>query len=807
MSEQFRCTIKHMFRNCPKPSGWFGCFATANKGLGEIMIKGTVSFIPTEGMTLTVEAEQDTDGSWNIIQAEPYTKTQRAMVNYLSGPNFKGIGYAKASILVNMYGNTLADAVKNTPDIVQKAAKLTDAQIETLKIGLNSDSSRIKQRFPMLSDKLIKTMLKTDVQIIQQIEIDPYKIQEKYAEHGFTFDMADTIAIDILNWNLDDPKRIKKHFRYTTRKWLNNTGNCYVNLSDDPQYRNYKTLFEENLRMRYDDTIFYQTVKDEAESTDNEIVLVHYKNTEWHLYTLDSYNAKETIKKVINICKNKSATNYHKLTQFCYNYLNSKTASAQIVLKKAIADIKNQQMKQNGYCMDTEQENAVMTAMNTQLSILTGGPGRGKTATINNICSVWKNAFPNPKYRFINGKKTPDYKITLLAPTGRAAANMTDYTGLKAQTIAKAKIDYEIHKDNSEIMQSDGLCIIDECSMVGMEDMAKILQIACAQNNQILLVGDVDQLPSINYGAPFADLIKSDKVPVSRLITCHRSDIKVISDNADKILAGDRQLGWTPNFMFLHESDEAKCANLLMQSYLQALHDNPSNQVVLLSAVHGGDCGTDAMNITLQNTLNPRNIYAQSRMDSLRDRPYVKDNGYEIQETYFAQNAENWTRLRIGDRVMRTDNDNGIICHIREDNDIDKQILEVVPGVVNGDCGTIIRYYPYKDKDNPAIICVRFDDNRICELETDPTESNSAKLTLAYAMTFHKTQGCEYNNVLIAVLDRVKKIPNNFANRNMLYTPVTRAKKKVLIIGQTEGLYYFIDTPANVRNSTLAEEL
>lgn len=790
MSEQFKCEIRKMFNNCPKPSGWFGCFAY-NRERGKIKVTGTTPFIPHEGMIMKIDADyDDKDDSYSIINASPYTKTEKALVNYLSGQNFPGIGFIIAQKLYDKFGDDTLTIIKDNPTMAKQSCNLSDKQLEVLTKGTANREHSLRQKFPILTDIVAKKLTDTYEKPEIIIAINPYDIAKQI--DCFTFDIADEIAISYLHWAIDKPVRIKAHIEHTTIKQLQSTGDNYINLSNDKEFMIYKERLEQNLRIHYNNTVFGQILMNES-TCSNHVIYIRKYNGCFHLYSKDSWKANGDIQCAVTAIAN-SNSNADKIMM-----------RHGININKTLATISKHYKMETGYNISQEQLTAIHNSMSNKLSVITGGPGCGKTATIQNICSFWKQ---------INQSEP-----MLFAPTGRAAANMKNYTGITAHTVAKLKIMLPFIKESIQNDQykplkklpltKQGLAIIDECSMIGTEDMAIILYAFLVLfDMQVILVGDKNQLPSISYGKPFADIIQSNKVMVSYLTTCFRAEIKLISDNCNKILTGDTHLQWSPDFLFLNMNDEEKMAQTLMQTYLSAIRTEPIENVALLCGIKKGIAGTINMNIQLQNYLNPENPYAQSYTDKIKARPYIEDLGYVIQETYFGEGKENWTRLRIGDRIMCAKNNYEVTAFLYDNNDIHTiPIDKDKSGIVNGDTGKIICYYPFIDKDHPAELVIKLDDDRIFFLELSKESLSDIKLTLAYAMTFHKTQGCEYSHVFISIQNTLRYIPNNFANQNMLYTGVSRAKKSVMLMGSEENLYSFIQTPLLERNSTLAQEL
>lgn len=805
---RFKCTVQHLYKGCPKPDGWFGCFAKSKK-YGNIKLTGKASFIVAEGMTLEIEAEQKDYDSFNAVDVKVYTKSQTAIVNYLASPNFAGIGYSTALKIYEHYGDNTIVMLRNHPEVVAKDVGLSDKQMQALTKGVNNPVADIKAIFPLFTAKQIKSILdryadndgKTDPnQIIKLINDNPYQLMEDV--EGIPFKTVDDIALNILHFTMDDKRRLHFVIKYTVLDVLKQTGGNYINLSNNDEYGFVKAQFTRHLRMEFNDNWFSNIIITES-SGKNPLIYVDVHNGEYHLYTMNGWNDQN---KIIACIKDRLIGNDSNFVGYMRD--NNENMARLLTIHNKIS------IKTTGHPISNEQLNAIENSLKNQISVITGGPGRGKTATINNICDIWESQCPANRLGRYMGKQSTTLmgirNLILCAPTGRAAKNLSNHTGRAAFTIAKILTEMNTAKKSQNIEQlkahlRNGLAIIDECSMISQHDMAEILELFTKFNMQIILVGDVNQLPPIESGRPFKDIIASGKVTVSKLTICFRTNIQIISDNADCIIAGSHKISWSPDFMFLNYTNEEDSSNILVHTFLSELQTKDIKEVALLCGIHTGKSGTNALNMQLQAQLNPQNTTAQQTFDAKRGRYYFDELGVDIPETYFAESKDNWSRIRVGDRVMRTENDYKIDRSVYDD----KLEFRIEPGsgIFNGDCGTIIRYYPYVNEDKPAQIVVLLDDDTVSFIDCDPEEVNSCKLTLAYASTIHKAQGCEYRTVITSLPLRLTQIPNNFGSRNLLYTGVTRAKESVIMIGDQDALFGCIDTEPLPRNSNMAERI
>ena len=816
---EIKCTVKNLYKNCPKPDGWTGFFAVSRK-YGDIQVTGKPSFIIEKGMVLDITAKQVADNKFEAIEFSVHTKSKTAIINYLSGSNFPGIGYVIASKIYDCYGNDSIVMIKNHPEVVAKDVGLSDRQMKTLTSVVNDPVTDIKAIFPVFTAKQIKDILdtyvdsngKTDVNtVIKLIKNNPYQLMDSVK--NIPFNTVDEVAIRILRFRLDDERRMRFIIKYTIINWLKETGDNYIEISDNTEFNKLTHDFMNTLKVHEDDDNkamqwFGDILETEAASEKPLIYIdrCYDENnvlTEVHLYTMNGWKAQCNIIDCVHDRLNCQTSNFMK--EMSENNQNTSVL---------LTTLNRQTIKMSGHPISSEQLSAIQKSLENQISVITGGPGRGKTATINHICDIYEQQCIvrhaqniNRTTKILSGIR----KLILCAPTGRAAKNLTDYTGRTAFTVAKILTETAASTDNMRAIEShlrNGLAIIDECSMINQSDMAEILKLFTKLNMQIILVGDVNQLPPIEPGRPFKDIIQSNKVVVSKLTVCFRTKIQFISDNADLIINGNRNIQLSPDFMVLDYPDENMCGNVLINTFLGELKKpDDIKEVVLLCGLKKGKSGTDALNMRLQAQLNPQHTTATQKYDTKRARYYFDDRGVDINETYFRESETNksWSRIRVGDRVMRTENDYNIDRSIY-DSKLEEPVIPST-GLFNGDCGTVVRYYPYVNKDKPAMIVVALDDGSTSFIKCDSEEVNSCKLTLGYASTIHKAQGCEYRTVILAMPLRLSQVKNNFGCRNLLYTAITRAKQSVCILGDQTALNSCIDTEALPRKSTMAARI
>jgi exodeoxyribonuclease V alpha subunit len=370
-----------------------------------------------------------------------------------------------------------------------------------------------------------------------------------------------------------------------------------------------------------------------------------------------------------------------------------------------------------------EQVDAVWDALSHTCAIITGGPGTGKTTVIRAL---------------ISGLRHLDEEVLLCAPTGRAAKRMTETTGMEARTIHRL---LEFNPSNRQFGRDDNnplsctAVIVDEVSMIDIELMASLLR-ALAPNTRLVLVGDKDQLESVGPGAVLRDFIASEKVPLARLTVIHRqAEQSLIVVNAHRILQGLEPLSKAPygrkvDYFFLPREDGEECAEtirtLIAERIPKRFGLDPVRDVQVLTPMYKGSLGAQQLNQTLQERLNPTGA-SITKGDRI---------------------------FRVGDRVMQ----------IR--NNYDKEVF-------NGDVGFVTGVVS-------GTLQIQLGDGRTVPY----SELELEELTLAYAVTIHKSQGSEYPAVVIALH------PQHYVmlRRNLLYTALTRGKRLVVIAGTRKAL-------------------
>jgi len=397
--------------------------------------------------------------------------------------------------------------------------------------------------------------------------------------------------------------------------------------------------------------------------------------------------------------------------------------------------------KKLGITMAPEQRDAVTTALRSQISVITGGPGTGKTMIQRVILDIYRS-------------KHPDAKIVCCAPTGRAARRMEQSTGMPATTIHKA-LGLLAGDDGSyceaEMLEAD-LVLVDEVSMMDVY-LAGHLFRSIPRGCQLVLIGDADQLPSVGPGAVLSEIIACGEVPVVRLDKIFRQSYgSRIAANAKLIRHGNLSLEYGEDFQFFESADLAVSANLIEELYLQETARFGVDNVALLSPYRQKtETGINALNERLREKINPPDI----------KKP----------EAVFGKR-----RFRLGDKVMQTKNH----------EDVNNGDIGYITGVANDGSDVSVQ--------------VDFGDSRTAEYES----SDLDMLDLAYASTIHKSQGSEYQSVII----NLQCAHAVMLVRPLIYTAITRAKARVILVGERRALCIAIKrTDTEQRGTMLAARI
>ena len=633
-----------------------------------------------------------------------------AILKYLSSGVIKGIGSSTARKLVENFGENTLEVMENEPERVAKIKGIGIEKAKTISkslthiLGVRKIMSRLS-KYGISARQSIRAWNMYGNSLLDIIEENPYALCAEGL--NISFELADNIAIE-QNRQFDDINRIRAGFLHILIHNKNNGHTCLpmdklVDVCSGFLSTEKEKTKEALLSMLEDGSLVCDIVREK------EFVFLP------DMHRSESYSASRIA--------------------MAMRFPAEKIENT----GKTLSEIE----KKNNIKYAQLQKKAIDTALSKGILILTGGPGTGKTTTLNAIISILNK----------NG-----LKVALAAPTGRAAQRMTQLTGCEAKTIHRLLEVMWNHKDQPVFMRHEknpldcDALVIDELSMVDaqlFESVMRALPLGC----RLIMVGDSDQLPSVGAGNILSDLIVSEKIPVVQLNEIFRQSMQsLIITNAHRIVKGEYPVidDVTSDFFFMRRNGTDTVVNTVAELFVKRLpktYDySPLKDIQILCPGRKGQTGTAEINRVIQNVINPKESFKRE----------VNING---------------TLLRTGDKVMQNKNNYNIAWT--------KPNGENGEGIFNGDIGILTSV-----TNNPVMLQVTFDDKTaVYDAES------AADLELAYAITVHKSQGNEFNAVIIPLYNN----PPQLLYRNLLYTAVTRAKKMLIIVGSTNTLYRMVE--------------
>ena len=704
--EQLRCVVERItYQNEQNGYSVLKCRAGGYQDL--VTVVGNMPEVHV-GSVLTL------GGSWRVdskygrqFSVESFEETLPATVygieKYLGSGLVKGIGPKFARRIVRTFGADTLNVIEETPDRLLNVPGIGRVRVERIKKSW-VEQKEIKNIMLFLQGHDVSTSHATKVyktygsDSIQVVRENPYRLADDI--WGIGFRTADTIA-EKMGFGHDRYPRLRSGIMYTLNA-LGNEGHCYA--TRDQLCKTGAELLEVDASLLSD--TLDEMIRSGDVFLDGEAV-----------YLPPFYHAEAgTARRLREVLRGQGA-------------VVVRTEGLQRRIQSA-----------TGMNYDEVQIRAILSAVESKVFVLTGGPGTGKTTTTLGIITAFRSS---------------GARILLAAPTGRAAKRLSEATGLEAKTIhrlleVKPPDGYQRNEENP--LEGDVL-IVDECSMIDIMLMYSLMR-AVPDSMRLILVGDVDQLPSVGAGNVLRDMIDSGCFPVVRLTRIFRqARTSRIIMNAHRINHGqmpDLSNGRQTDFFFMERETPEEAASAiveLVKTKLPKYYRLPPGEIQVLTPMQRGVVGASNLNQFLQESVNPG-------QDGLRRGGYV---------------------FRARDKVMQ----------IR--NNYEKEVF-------NGDIGTVDRV-DLEDR----TLTVRFDDRLV---DYDATELD--ELVLAYATTIHKAQGSEYPVVVMPVL----MTHYMMLQRNLLYTGITRAKKGLVLVGTKKAIAHAVRTvTVTKRNTKLCERL
>lgn len=682
-----------------------------------------VGVLPTlsAGETLRVTGHWDYHHSFGrqfkIEECErQMPKTSADMLKYLSSGTIKGIGPKIAAKIVEKFGEDTFNILENNPELLSTIKGISkDKALEMSEEFRRQFAIReviiYLEKFGMTSNECVNVFKIFGARAIDIITENPYILCREPI--GMSFDRADSIAAN-MSGDSYGTYRIKAGIVHIVRHNLRNGHTC---IPRDKIIEPAVSLLESD-----NDTI--ESIIDEL-LEDKQLVCESIDGREFlfmpHIFAYER-SAAQRLSVMLKFPPPKGKTSIK-------NRIKSLESKFEIKY-------------------EDKQKQAITTALETGMLILTGGPGTGKTTTLNGIIELYER---------------DGLKVALTAPTGRAAKRMSEITGKEAKTIHRLlEVEWKdgdmpkFQRNLTNPLPYDAI-IVDELSMVDIHLFASLLD-AMKLGCRLIMVGDSDQLPAVGAGNVLHDLIDSGLIPVVALTEIFRQAMEsLIVTNAHRIVKGENpELDINDNdFFFMNRPNVILTASTVIDLYTKRLPNaygyDPLADIQILCPSRKGEVGSVNLNNALQKRINPPDEFKNE----------------------FIRNGR---VFREGDKVMQIKN-NYDIPWVRN--------KEHGTGIFNGDIGILTQIKPAV-----RLMKIRFDDR-----EAIYTFDHANQLELAYAVTVHKSQGSEYEAVIIPACHVIPQL----SYRNLLYTAVTRAKSKIIIVGTKEDIYSMVANDKKIK--------
>ena len=662
-------------------------------------------------------------------------QTLEALERYLGNGMIKGVGHATARKIINTFQDDTINVIKFQPLKLsqikgitkEKALEISESFIEHWEVW---QIVGFLERFGIGAENSKRVYDELGVNAIEQIEANPYILID--IARGVDFKQVDKMAMD-LGIEENNDKRVKSAIKYALIRITYNGHCCTLEENLIEYVRNLLGISLEDIENGYINL-----------KISGEIVEEERENGEIWVYLANFFDTENSIANKIIDLSNAKNTKYIK---------NIKKELGKIEI---IDDIE----------LSEKQKEAIEAVNDNNVSIITGGPGTGKTTIIKSIIHIYES----------KGKK-----IVLAAPTGRAAKRITETTGEEASTLHRlleiGKFDDNIFLKKQQEYQGTPIdadvVIVDEVSMVDMFLMNYLVS-SLYKGTKLVLVGDSDQLPSVGPGSVLKDLIESETVETIHLDKVFRQAAKSqIVVNAHRVNEGeyflpkeDLEEDSKQDFFVINEKNQEKILYQVLSLCTGRLQNYGDydffKNIQILTPTKKGMLGTKELNAYLQNALNPE--------DKFKD-----------------EKRANGAIYRVGDRIMQVKNNYDITWE--KENPFREEGIEYGTGVFNGEIGTITAI-----DEREKSVTIKFDDEKVALYAYTDLE----QIEHSYAITIHKAQGSEFDVVIMCV-PRTAPV---LLTRNLLYTGITRAKELLIIVGDKNVTEFMINNVDSKKRNT-----
>ena len=669
------------------------------------------------GIPATDSIELELEGKWQTTKygvqlliehfAEIIPPSIEGIIGYLSSGLIRGVSEITAKKITDKFGLDTLSIIENSPDRLSEVKGLSDKKISKIvdSYAQNKSLRNIVSFLTPFGITLNKAVRIQDAFGEKAMEILNERPFELCDIPGFGFKTVDSIARKI-KYKPNDKMRIKAAAKHIITE-MKSEGHVFMDQQE---------LRDKCFELLNDDLRYISVTHDEIRNCLVELIRSrNLINNNGNIYSPYMFKAEVELAKMI-----------------------AERVFSETVVYPNLDVLIDSAQKHQGIMLSKAQSEAVKMCFSNNISIITGGPGTGKSTVLKVVVEVYKT---------LTGKDD----ILLAAPTGKAAKRMGECTGMPGARTIHSALGLTTDEAEEKNVIEEGLVILDEMSMVDLSIAYKLMK-SVSKDSRVVFVGDAEQLPSVGAGNVFSDMLNSGCIEVTRLDTVFRqSGTSRIALNAEEIRNNGSKLLYGNDFNFITATSDTEALEIVKHCYIQEINDVGIDNVQILAPFRSrGETSVKNINEIIRELINP---FVGSRNELFCDG----------------------NKFRLNDRVIQ---------------------LKNVNGINNGDVGFIKSVYPDEDDVKHAII--EFSDG----IRADYPERDLDIIDLAYATTIHKAQGSEYSTVIIPIM----MSHYIMLKRNLIYTAITRAKKKVILVGEKRALMAGIHKNDSAKRNTLLSE-